>query len=123
MQITHKNLLHFANPESWRCSVIEVSESGNVTVSLLYDPPGRSRLQLVVRDTIYLDAFGDWLGCDVHLASKETFEEFIPNLGETLINHIGNDKILEEYNMYVIPSETVNIIFIARDVLIDRILP
>jgi len=123
MEIVSENILRFAEPSTWRCMVDKMDESGNVTITVLNEPPGRSRLQILIRDVIYQEVYGEWSGINISVATKNDLLAYIPKLGNNLREKSGDEYISNNYHMYVIEPGQVNNLFIARDVLLDRILP
>lgn len=124
MQIAIENFFNFSNPSQWNCSIHNISEVGDVTLVVTPCPPSRSRLHIILQGVIYYDAYTGWNGASVNIATEEEWQGFIPQLGQTTLNHIGLQMLHKEYKLYLIPTSSgKNNVFVGKNAGIETILP
>ncbi|MAU08702.1 MAG: hypothetical protein CL607_02680 [Anaerolineaceae bacterium] len=76
-----------------------------------------------IRGVIYVDALASWQGLSLNIASKEDLTQFLPNLGNHLRTKLGDEHIIENYELFVVRGDKRDYYFVAQDCVIDKTLP
>lgn len=122
MQYKVENLLKFADPLHWKCSVFEIGNN-RVILSVLPNPPRRSRLHIEIQEVIYYDIYLGWNGCLVNIAHKKELLMYAEQLGTVLRQNLSENIVTDNYDLIVFPTSTRDNVFIAKEVVIKEILP